>query len=169
MKVQRQVELLAEVESLLKELGQVAVARLHSGDAAETGIPRSAFGVVLSFLRLRRPSRAELLEFLRRSPSLDAQNAQNDTNPAAQQTALSRLLLDWLAERPELSDEELRFVWGWVHGRLIRRVEPVAPRRQETKKGSPRVQQPVVPAGVPEPARMNNQMALLLARFKKDS
>ncbi len=134
MDMVRQVALLPRVEDLLSELQEVSVELLKEAwKPGSKGIPPSAMGDVVGYLRRKRPSREELLTFLRAAPSLDQQQAPNKLNPLAHQKALAGSLIPWLEENPELSPEDILFIWGWVQGRL--------PRKQEAAR-NPALEQP---------------------------
>lgn len=135
MKAARQVALLSKVDELVRELKSVRIDRVGTSTSAESyGMPRSALGHVVSYLRQQRPNREELLAFLHVSPSIDALEAQNDDNPAAHQKALADVLLPFLSENPDLPMEEILFVWGWVQGFLPGQKKG---KQEATKKPAP--------------------------------
>ncbi len=120
---ERREELLELAERLSKRLQSVEVPYLADPSALAIGIPASVLSHATSYLaRVRDAGRFR--DFLSLFDQLDAMTAQNPDNPKADHRVLREELEAFLADRPDLSAEELLYVLSWV-----RRLLPKAPEQ----------------------------------------
>lgn len=131
----RREELLDLAEQLAKRLRSVEVPYLADSSALSIGVPASVVSHATSHLARVRDT-LRFREFLARFDQLDTMTAQNPDNPKADHRILRGELEALLAERPDLSAEELLYLLSWVR-RLLPKAAEAGPAAGRTKLDGP--------------------------------
>ncbi|MEM9553815.1 MAG: hypothetical protein AAGC60_06130 [Acidobacteriota bacterium] len=105
-------------DRLLKEpIDQLSSLHRLQGEAKPERLPPSTLGSVVRFLADHR-DREQFERFLQLLPAMDVWTGQNANKPRAYNLVLSKILLEWLRDYPDLTADQCYYVLCWVRRQL---------------------------------------------------
>ena len=163
----RREALLELAEQLAKRLRSVQVPHLADPSALSIGLPASIVSHATSYLARARDT-DRFREFLARFDQLDTMTAQNPDNPKADHRVLREELEALLADRPDLSAEELLYVLSWVRRLLPKAPDQNGDRDVGAESGNPGGAPEKVRNGGAPPIR-GGQLAAAFQRARREA